>query len=110
VWVLRGHVAPKTPADVQRLAHDARDVASAKVAAPGWGDMNRETIREVSPGDHHAQIRDNAPGPITVCLVIDPAVECKPLDVEPLPPTKVTDGRRWFGHTTTPFDVPPGTQ
>jgi len=98
VWALRGRVAPKTRAEVEELARTAPDYAMTSVQPLGWGTTSPVDLEVFRPGMHHAMIRDNAPGPTTVCIAIGDHLEvrCAVIDTTPTMAPDVRDGRRWF--------------
>jgi tetratricopeptide (TPR) repeat protein len=104
VYVLRGTVNPKTIGEVEKLAHDAADVASCMPSTIGADntDAGREVYRA---GDYHCVITGNATGPATVCAGNAERLTCKPLDIEPTVEVSYPDGRYAAGVTPVVLEL-----
>jgi len=94
-WVIRGTVHPATRADLAKLA--PQDIVAVAPEPVGTNNVTAAGVDAYRPGAHHAIVRDNAPGPYTVCIGTkrDDAIRCMSATVASTK-APVRDGRRWF--------------
>jgi len=106
-WVLRGKVAPKTRAELERLVRASPDAATVSITPIGWGNATFTGLQIYGVGEHHFAIGDNAPGPVTVCVGADKdaGVRCRPDNVVEESAPLRRDGRRWYGGEGADFDT-----
>ena len=68
IYVLRGHPAANTTADLDRLVDGAADATVMPAFWVGAGNRTAEAMRYYQIGDRHRVTSGNAPGQVTVCV------------------------------------------
>jgi hypothetical protein len=98
VYVLRGHAAAKTTADLDRLVDGAADATVMPAFVVGAGNWSAEGLSHYQRGDRHRVVVGNAPGRVTVCVAdaepTSPAM-CQTIEIRRTTP-EVRDGHGFY--------------
>jgi hypothetical protein len=98
IYVLRGHPTATTAADLDRLVDGAADATVMPAFVVGAAGRTAEAMRYYQRGDRHRVVRNNAPGPVRVCVAdaepTSPAM-CRTIEVPRTTP-EVRDGHGFY--------------